>query len=254
MKKLLFTLLILFVFSVSTYAQMGSDMTGSQKGEMQQGTMMGEGQQMPMMNCPKMQGQGMMMQDSQQMPMMDCPKMQQMQGQGKMQCCQMMGQGMTGGMMGMSRDRVRPHKPWFRYGVSLVLRNADRLELSDEQKKQLDDIRIRYSKEIVKQKAELEIVEIDLEALLNKSEFNLSEVKEVLKKVESAKTQIKYLRVEAFVEARKILTNEQKSGLKKLIEMRRTPRMKGMMDAPESEGEDKETLEEEVPGADIHGH
>jgi Spy/CpxP family protein refolding chaperone len=233
MKKLLFALLILFVFSISAYAQMGSDMTGRQKCDMQHGTMMGEGQQMPMM---------------------DCPKMQQMQGQGMMQGCQQMGQGMMGGMMGMARDRVRPHKPWFRYGVSLVLRNADRLGLSDEQKKQLDDIRIRYSKEIVKQNAELEIAEIDLETLLNKSEFNLSEIKEALKKVESAKMQIKYLRVEAFVEARKILTNEQKGSLKKLMEMRGTPRMRGMMDVPESEGEDKETPEEEVPETDIHGH
>jgi Spy/CpxP family protein refolding chaperone len=233
MKKLLFTLLILFVFSISAYAQMGSDMTGRQKGDIQQGKMMGEGQQMPMMHCPKTQ---------------------QMQGQGMMQGCQMMGQGMTGGMMGMSGDRVRPHKPWFRYGVSLVLRNADRLGLSDEQKKQLNDIRIRYAKEIVKQNAELEIAEIDLEALLNKSEFDLSEAKEALKKVESAKTQIKYLRVEAFVAARKILTNEQKSDLKKLMEMRGTPRMRGMMDVPESEGEDKETPEEEVPGADIQRH
>jgi len=230
MKKLLFTLLTLFVFSISAYAQMGSDMTGRQ---MQQGAMMGEGQQMPMMNCPKMQ---------------------QMQGQGMMQGCQMMGQEMTGGMMGMARDRVGRHNPWFRYGVSLMLRNADRLRLSDEQKKQLDDIRMRYSKEIVRQDAEVEIAEIDLEALLKNPEINLTEVKDALKKVESAKTQIKYLRVEAFVEARKVLTNVQKSDLKKLMEMRGTPRMKGMTGARESEGEEKETPEEEVPEADIHGH
>jgi Spy/CpxP family protein refolding chaperone len=166
----------------------------------------------------------------------------------------MMGQGMTGGMMGMARDRVGRHNPWFRYGVSLMLRNADRLGLSDVQKKQLDDIRIRYSKEIVKQNAELEIAKIDLEALLNKSEFNLSEVKDALKKVESAKTQIKYLRVEAFVEARKVLTNEQKSDLKKLMEMRSTPGMRGMISSSGSEEGEEETPEEEVPGADIHGH
>jgi Spy/CpxP family protein refolding chaperone len=198
--------------------------------------------------------QGPMTGAGQQMPMMDCPRMQQMHGQGMMQGCQMMGQGMMGGMMGMSRDRARHHRPWFRHGVSLMLRNADRLGLSDEQKRQLDDIRVRYSKEIVKQNAELEIHEIDLEALLNKSDFSLSEVKEALKKVESAKTQIKYLRIEAFVEAKKILTSEQKSSLKKLMEMRGTPRMRGMMDVSESEGDDEETPEEEVPGAGIHGH
>jgi len=221
MRKLIICIAIVVTFTVTAYAQTGSATN--------------EGQQNPMTGC-------------------GCSKMQQMQSHGMMQGCQMMGQGMMGGMMGMSRDRARHHKPWFRYGVSLILRNADRLGLSDEQKKQLDDIRVRYSKEIVKQNAELEIEEIDLEALLNKSDFNLSGVKEALKKVESAKTQIKYLRIEAFVEAKKILTSEQKSDLKKLMEMRGNPRMKGMMDVPESEGEDKETLEEEEPGAEIHGH
>jgi len=165
----------------------------------------------------------------------------------------MMGQGITGGMMGMARDRAGRHNPWFRYGVSLILRNADRLGLSDLQEKQLDDIRIRYSKEIVKQKAELEIAKIDLEALLKESEINLSEVKEALKKVESAKTQIKYLRVEAFVEATKILTSEQRSSLKKLMWTFGSPRLRGISGSYESEEEQEETPEEEVPETDMHG-
>ena len=158
-----------------------------------------------------------------------------------------------GGMQGMTRERMERHNPWFRYGVSLMLQNADKLGLSDEQRKQLDDMRTRYSKDIIRQYAEMEIAEIDLETLLKKSEINLPEVKEALKKVESAKTQVKYLRVEAFAEARKILTNEQRNSLKKLMEMRGSPMMKGMMAAPEPE-EREETPEEETPEADIHGH
>ncbi len=230
MKKLIFFVLILFVFSISAYAQMGSDMTGGQKDEMSRHSMMGEGQSM-----------------------MDCPKMQQMQGQGMMQGCRMMGQGMTGDMMGMAKDRVGRHNPWFRHGVSLMLRHADRLGLSDEQRKQLDDIRRRYSKDIIRLNADSKIAEIDLEALLRESEVNLSQVKEALKKVESAETQIRYLRIEALFEARKILTNEQRSSLKKLMEMSGSPRMRGMMGAPEPGEEQEETPEEEVP-TDTHGH
>jgi hypothetical protein len=69
MKKVTITLVILFMFSISAYAE--TDMQGSQQGQMGQGMMMEQGQQMPM-NCPKMQqmhGQGMM-QGGQQMPMM----------------------------------------------------------------------------------------------------------------------------------------------------------------------------------------
>jgi uncharacterized membrane protein len=229
MKKLMIILLVLFVFSVPAYAQMG--MMGSQQGQMGQG-MKGERQ------------------------MMDCP-MQQMSGQGMMQCGQpMMGQGMMGGMMGMGRERMGRHKQWFQYGVTLMLRNADKLGLNDEQIRKLDNIKRKYSKDIIKQDAEMKIAEIDLGALLKESEINLSEVKEALKKVESTETQIRYLRIMAFVEARKILTAEQKNSLKKLMEMRTAPGMKGMTSSPEleEEGEEEETPEEEAPKTDIHGH
>lgn len=213
MKKLMVILVVLFVFSISAYAQMG--IIGGQQGRMGQG-MMGD---MPMMNCP----------------------MQQM-GQGMMQGGPMMGQGM-GGMMGMDRERMGPHRRWLKYGVTSMLRNADKLGLSDEQIKKLREIKRKYSKDIIKQDAELKIAEIDLGALLKESEINLTEVKEALKKVENYRTQIKYLRIMAFVEARKILSAEQKESLKKLMEMRPAQGMRGMMSPPQSEEGDEETEE-----------
>jgi len=95
MKKLVMALAIMFIFSISVYAETG--MQGSQQGQMGQGMMMGQGQQMPAMQCPKMQqmqgremtmgghqmpmmnqmmGHGMMMQDMMQM-MMDVMNMQE---------------------------------------------------------------------------------------------------------------------------------------------------------------------------------
>ncbi|MEW6420063.1 MAG: periplasmic heavy metal sensor [Nitrospirota bacterium] len=226
MKRLAIISVILFVFCIPAYAQMG--MMGSQQGQMGQG-MMG----MPMMNCPMQQvEQGMM------------------QGGGQ----PMTGQGMMGGMMGMGREGMGHRKQWFRYGVTLMLQNADKLGLSDKQRKQLDEMRIRYSKDIIKQDAELKIAEIDLEALLKEPEINLSHVKEALKKIENGETQIRYLRIMAFVEARKILTDEQKNSLKKLMEMRPVPGMRGVMSSPEPEEGEEETPEEEVPKTDPHGH
>ena len=218
MKKLTFLALILFVFSISAYAQMGGDMTGGQRGE----------------------GQFMM----------DYPKMQRHR---TIECCQTMGQGMRGGVMGMGKGRMGRHNPWFRYGVTLMLYHADELGLSDEQRKQLDDMRRKYSKDIIRLSADSQIAEIDLEALLRESDINLSQVKEALKKVESVKTQIKYLRVEAFVEARKILTSEQRSSLKKLMWTFGSPRLRGISGSYESEEEQEETPEEEVPETDMHG-
>jgi Spy/CpxP family protein refolding chaperone len=204
MKKLMIVLLVLFVFTIPAYAQIG--MMGSQQGQMGQGIMQG-------------------------------------------------GQPMIGQvMMETARERMGYHRRWFQYGVTLMLQNADKLKLSDEQIKKLDNIKRKYSKDIIKQDAEMKIAEIDLGALLKESEINLSEVNGALKKVENIKTQIRYLRIMAFVEARKILTDEQKNSLKKLMEMRGAPWMKGMTSSPEHEEGEEETPEEEAPKTDPYGH
>jgi Spy/CpxP family protein refolding chaperone len=223
-KKLIFALLLLLVFTISAYAQMGSDMTGGQKGEMSRQSMIGEGQSM-----------------------MNYPMVRQIQGHGMRQGYEMAGQG-------MAKDRVGRHNPWFRYGVSLILYHADELELSDEQREQLDDMRRKYSKDIIRLSADSKIAEIDLEALLKEPEANLQQVKEALKKVESAKTEIRYLRIEALFEARKILTSEQRSSLKKLMWTYGSTRLRGISGSSESREEQEETPEEEVPETDTYGH
>jgi Spy/CpxP family protein refolding chaperone len=220
MKKLIFLVLILFVFSISAYAQMDSDMTGGQKGEMSRQSMTGEGQSM-----------------------MDYPVV----GHG-------MGRGYEMAGHGMAKDRMGRHNSWFRYGVSLILYHADELGLSDEQREQLDDMRRKYSKDIIRLSADSKIAEIDLEALLREPEPNLQQVKEALKKVESAKTEIRYLRIEALFEARKILTSEQRSSLKKLMWTYGSPRLKRMLGSSETGEEQEEMPEEEVPETDTHGH
>lgn len=143
------------------------------------------------------------------------------------------GQGMMMEMRGMG------HNPWFHHGVSLTLMNAEKLGLSEKQKSDMEEIRNKYTKEVIRQDAELKIAEMDVEGLLKKDDINLSKVKDALKKVEGMETHIRYLRIEAFVEARKILTNEQKGKLKELME-KMPPMMgemmKGMMKCEMMEG------------------
>jgi Spy/CpxP family protein refolding chaperone len=142
-----------------------------------------------------------------------------------------MGQGMRGMMgQGMMGEMMREMKgmwsnPWFRYGVTLTLQNAEKLGLTDKQKEQLEDIRRKYTKDIIRQDAELDIVELDIEKLLGEPAIDLAKVKDALKKIGDIKMQIRYLRVEAFVEARKVLTDEQREKLKKLMEKPVAPMM-----------------------------
>lgn len=126
---------------------------------------------------------------------------------------------MMKGMMGMGGN------PWFHHGVSLTLMNSEKLGLSDKQKDQLDDLRDKYTKDIIRQDAERQIAEMDLEKILKADDIDLSKVKDALKKTEGIETQIRYIRIEAFVEARKVLTDEQRGKLKKLMEKPMAPMM-----------------------------
>lgn len=159
MKKWIFVFMVLFVFSVPAYAQMG--MMGGQQGQMGQGMMMGEGQQMPMMNCPMMQqmsgqgmaqggqqmpvmqtmGQGMMMQQNMMQMMMDMMNIQEKMMMGaksaekkkmmkditqmkeKMQKMMSMRTGMMGGMMGQPSDipqcKLTCAEQWLKKAIDL---------------------------------------------------------------------------------------------------------------------------------------
>lgn len=128
----------------------------------------------------------------------------------------MMGQGMKGGQM-MEMMGVEGN-PWFHHGVSLTLLNSDKLGLDENQKGQLERIRTRYTKELIRQGAEIQIAELDLNSLLKTDTADLSKVKDVIKKAADLESQIRYLRIEAFAEARNVLTDEQKGKLRKLME------------------------------------
>ncbi|HBB16154.1 MAG TPA: hypothetical protein DCZ97_03820 [Syntrophus sp. (in: bacteria)] len=128
----------------------------------------------------------------------------------------MMGQRMMGSqtmeMVGIGGN------PWFHHGVSLTLVNSDKLGLDEKQKGQLEEIRTKYTKELIRQDAEMQIAELDLNSLLKTDATDLAKVKDVIKKATDTRSQIRYLRIEAFAEARKVLTEEQKGKLRNLME------------------------------------
>jgi len=222
MKGLISACAVVLLFGISAYAETG--MPAGHQGQMGQGMMMGQGQQMHSM----------------------CPKMQQMHGQGMGGGPQMMA-GMMGERMGRSHTR-------FGHGVSLILQNSGKLGLTEQQKAKLNDIRRKYTKEIIRQDADAKITEIDLEPLLKEAEINLSKVKEALKKAEGIETQIRYLKIEAFTESRKVLTDEQRATLRKMMEDHSPMMMRGMMGTQGAMEQEEETETGVAPVSDPHGH
>lgn len=150
--------------------------------------------------------------------------------QGVAEGCDTVGGGMKGGMMSLGSS------PWFHHGVTLTLQNADKLGLDEKQKGQLEEIKVRYTRDIIRYDAELKIAEMELDTLLGKRDVDLPKVNEAIRKVAGVEAEIRYLRVEAFTEARKVLTDEQRKRLKELMEMPSTPMKMEMMESPMMKG------------------
>jgi hypothetical protein len=154
------------------------------------------------------------------------------QGQG------MMGGGMGGGMMGggmMGSDMAG----WYHHGVFLMLQNADRLGLTDEQRRQLEDIRQKYTKDNIKLDADLKLATIEMNRLLQLHEAEPAKIKESIKKLKGIEVEMKFLRIDAFNEAKKILNDKQKKALMMLMDMHGAPMMGGggMMGGPGMKGQ-----------------
>lgn len=175
MKRLVIVLTVLFMFSVSAYAQMGGGMMGEQKGQMGPG-MMGDEGKMPMMPmCKQMMGEGQQMQmcpmcmqmmkqhKGMMQMMMDMTKMQQkmMKGMKPAEKKQMM-MDMDGmmhkmekmmGSMGMMGKGMRPNikctEEWLKKAIDLhevhikdpkTATEASQMEMMDQMKKAYDCI------------------------------------------------------------------------------------------------------------------
>jgi Spy/CpxP family protein refolding chaperone len=134
---------------------------------------------------------------------------------------------MMGGMGQMMGERMGRSNPWFRHRISLIFQNSANLGLDDQQKARLNEIHRKYAKVIIRQKAELKIAEMDLDALLMESEINMQKAKDILKKIEGIETEIGYQKIEALTEAKKVLTEEQRAKLAKIMEA--APVMEGGM-------------------------
>lgn len=150
-------------------------------------------------------------------------------GQGCMMGGRMMGHGMGPGHMmrrgGMGRGRGRMGRGRMG-GITAILRFADKLELSEAQKNELNEIATVSKKDAIAQKAECDIAKVDLQNLTKAENPNLGAVKEKLDEIALLESNIKFSRIKLMVDAKNVLTEEQKTALKKIIEDQRATNAK----------------------------
>ena len=97
-----------------------------------------------------------------------------------------------------------------------LIKNQEELGLTDEQIKKVKDLKIATKKDVIKKKADIEILGLDIKAALWEDTVDLNALNALIDtKYELKKEKTKSL-VAAYVELKGVLTEEQKTRLKDL--------------------------------------
>jgi Spy/CpxP family protein refolding chaperone len=132
-----------------------------------------------------------------------------------------MGRGMgrmmerPGMMMRMGRG------PMMRRGgmpgrMDILGRLADKLDLSEEQRDEIKDILTAHQKDMIQKKADRELAEVELRELTMEDDPDLDAIEEQVKEIANLEAGMRYSQIKAMVDARSVLTDEQKEQLKEL--------------------------------------
>jgi Spy/CpxP family protein refolding chaperone len=88
------------------------------------------------------------------------------------------------------------------------------LNVTDEQLDQIHDLKIALKKDLIRKKAEMDIIKVDIRSMLREDEVDVGSVNKLVdQKYEIKKTKMKKV-VEAYAKLKKILSKEQMDKLK----------------------------------------
>lgn len=128
-----------------------------------------------------------------------------------MNCC-MMRQGMHGGMMGgMMGDMMGQA---MHGGFNFYLNRVDDLDLSQAQTEKLRDMRLEFEKGNIQRKAAIEVAQVELKQLKMSDNVDLKKVEAKIREIQNKKADLEVATFQAQVEAKNVLTAEQKAKLK----------------------------------------
>lgn len=97
-----------------------------------------------------------------------------------------------------------------------ILKNQEELGLSDEQVKKIKNLKLEAKKDLIKKKAEIDVIAVDIKAKMWEDAVDTEAVNKLIdQKYELKKAKTKSL-MEAYAALKSILTEEQKKKLKDL--------------------------------------
>ena len=108
--------------------------------------------------------------------------------------------------------------------ISLMLRNREKLGLSDDQVKKLEQLRSDFEKETIRNEADIRVAEIDLNNLLQAQSADLAKVEAKIRDIERLRADLRIARIRAIEKGKALLTAEQRKKLQELLSDQRFTR------------------------------
>jgi hypothetical protein len=100
--------------------------------------------------------------------------------------------------------------------ISLMLRNRERLGLTVDQVKQLEQLRSDFAKESIRSEANLRIAEMDLTSLLEAQPVDMTKAEAKVREIERIRGDLRFARIRSIEKGKAQLSAEQRRKLQEL--------------------------------------
>jgi Spy/CpxP family protein refolding chaperone len=101
--------------------------------------------------------------------------------------------------------------------ISLMLRNREKLGLSDDQVRRMEQLRSEFEKESIRKDADLRVAEMDLEALLDAPSVEMAKAEAKVREIEKTRADLRLARIRAIEKAKELLTPDQRKKLQDFL-------------------------------------
>jgi hypothetical protein len=108
--------------------------------------------------------------------------------------------------------------------ISTMLRNREKLGLSADQAKNLEQLRDNFQKESIRKEADLRVAEMDLNSLLEAQPVDMSKIEAKVREIERLRADIRLARIRAIEKGKEQLTADQRKKLQDLLSEQRLTR------------------------------
>jgi hypothetical protein len=105
--------------------------------------------------------------------------------------------------------------------ITIILNNRERLGLSADQMRKLEQLRDGFQRQSIRNDSELRIVELDISGLLDNEPVEMAKLESKVREAEKLRADLRLARIRAIEQAKALLTAEQR---KKLAELTPEPR------------------------------